>query len=98
MIGFDWKQLYGSVKAAEKDLTGFTFKGEGWYETANDTLLVRTFKTAGTKFARGRKPSGPGLDITVWNRPDGRQHVIEEFATAMKLDVHIKRSVVKKAS
>lgn len=80
MLGYDWKQIYESPRAIEKDLGGFKFKGVGWYETKTDTLLVRAL--------------GQRLIVTCWNQPDGLQQMIEELAEMMKLDVFNAKSKV----
>jgi hypothetical protein len=42
LVFFEWKQIYRNKEAASKDLSGFTYRGDGWYPstTTTEVLLV----------------------------------------------------------
>lgn len=58
MLGYSWTKRFANGAGIEKDLGGFTFKGEGWYYTDKDAMLVA-------------KDESKMLQLWVWNAPEG---------------------------
>jgi len=91
-LGYDWAKSYTTPEAIEKDLSGFKFKGSGWYMTDTDTVLVEKSPIKGGLM---------GFRVTVWNMPTGRdvlfQWMLEIMSTPIVSDErHMKMSTVQK--
>lgn len=78
MLGHNWQQNYASIGAAEADLTGFKYKGDGWYHEEQDTLLVMVGEGTGT------------CTVYCWNgsveiSPPDRRAIINAMLDQIKL-------------
>jgi glutamine cyclotransferase len=76
----DWYETFPSVNSIEKYLDGFKFKGEGWYITKTDTVLVEKIST--TNHFRAY----------VWNNPKAIDFIKRSFNEKMQLPVHNENS------
>ncbi len=88
--GHNWHNTYSSVKAAEEDLKGFKYQGDGWYINKTDTLYVTSSpsqKHDGSQ--RHPNPATNSLHIMCWNMPNGRDMMWEEFKTMMMKPVFV---------
>lgn len=58
----DWVNHYKTPEVIEADLNKFKYKGEGWYLTKTDTLLI-------TQSAMGQ------IFVQTWNYPSARREI-----------------------
>jgi hypothetical protein len=71
----DWQRSYESVQAITQHLTGFKWKGVGWYTKDDKTLLIVKNKANGQwpsfpwKGPSVRLAQGDMLTMYVWERP-----------------------------
>lgn len=67
-IGFqpDWSAFW-TLEKAVKELKGFKFKGEGWYITKTDSILVSGY-------------TEDGFCFYVWNDPNARERLLQAAA------------------
>lgn len=78
---YDWKKGYKDGKALEKDLKGFKYRGPGWYEGKTDTVHVRKIELSDEDLVGGNYKIS--LWVTVWNFPNARKLIAEEWGKIM---------------
>lgn len=80
----DWKDFY-TPEEAEYQFEGFEFKGIGWYETKDDTLLVLDQIPEDSKSKHAGR-----YEFWCWNSPNSRQAFAEDISRIIHMPVRVR--------
>lgn len=80
----DQAKKYNSVGDIEKDLTGFKYKGPGWYLNDTDSLLVQEFPC---EKINALGTVGKFYYVICWNTPDGRELFCNEYQRLINMPI-----------